>query len=67
MGAYCSISQELRGGGGGAGMQFRPKWLLRAAVGVWTPKGLRPRRLPIGGPCAWVEAGSPKQQGLGLS
>lgn len=59
MGVYGSISQELRGGGGGAAMQLWPKWLLGAAVGVWIPKGLGPRRLPRGGPCAWAGVGSP--------
>lgn len=57
--AYGGISQELRGGGGEAAMQLWPKWLLGAAAGVWTPKGLQPRRLPRGGLCAWAEAGNP--------
>lgn len=39
-------------------MQPLSKGLLGVAAGVWTPKGLQPRKLPGGRPCAWVGAGS---------
>lgn len=39
-------------------MQPQPKWILGGEVGVWIPKGLRPRRLPRGRSCAWAGLGA---------
>lgn len=68
MGVYGSISQELRGGGGGAAMQLWPKWLLGQQLGCGYPRGWGPGGCPEAGlVLGWELGAQPEGTGEGRS